>query len=128
VAGYTVRNLRELEDSAAAHGFSPDLEARFARDELDSEQLGISLQRLAPSVRAPFAHRHGEDEEIYVVVGGGGRVKLDDDLVEIGPWDAIRVAPETVRAFEAGPDGLELLALGPRGSSDAEPLPASWPE
>jgi mannose-6-phosphate isomerase-like protein (cupin superfamily) len=128
VAGYSVRNLRELKDSAAEHGLSPDLEARFARDELDSQQLGISLQRLAPGVRAPFAHRHGTDEELYVITAGGGRAKLGDDLVELRPWDVVRVAPETVRAFEAGADGLELIAVGPRGSDDAEPLPASWPE
>ena len=125
---YTITNLKEIEDSAVKFGFSPDLESRFARGSLETERLGLSYQRLAPNVRAPFAHRHKEQEEVYVVVGGSGRVKLDDDVQEVKQWDAVRVAPGTVRNFEAGPDGIELLAFGggAGGTQDAETLPDWW--
>ena len=107
---------------------SPDLEARFARDALDAERLALSYQRLAPGFRMPFGHRHGEQEEVYVVVGGSGRVKLGDDVVDVRPWDVVRVAKETMRAFEAGPGGLEFLAVGtPKtGGGDADVVHGWW--
>jgi len=127
MTGYTIKSLKDVDDQAAKHGFSPDLEARFAREDLDCEQLGISYQRLAPGVRQPFAHRHGKDEEIYIVLAGSGQVRLDDETADIGPLDAVRVGPETVRGFAAGPEGLTLLAVGPHGSGDASVEPAAWP-
>jgi uncharacterized cupin superfamily protein len=127
VAGYSVKNLKQdVKDSAVEFGLSPAMESRFAKDDLGCEQIGISYQRLAPDAHQPFSHRHGKDEEVYVVLSGGGRMKLGDDEVEIGRWDAIRVAPETVRAFAAGPEGLELLAFGPRTPKDVETLPDAW--
>ncbi len=126
---YTVRNLKEIEDSAVAYGLAPDLEARFAREPLEAERSGVSYQRLAPNVRQAFGHRHREQEETYVVVGGGGRVKLEDDVVALRRWDALRVAPGTMRCFEAGPDGIEILAFGAHGGSgsgDAETEPGWW--
>jgi uncharacterized cupin superfamily protein len=111
--GYTIANLtKDVEDQAPKFGHSPDLEARFAGGALECEQLGVSYQRLAPNTRMPFGHRHKKQEEVYVVVDGSGRAKLGDDVVELRQWDAVRVAPEIVRTFEAGPDGLVLLALG----------------
>jgi mannose-6-phosphate isomerase-like protein (cupin superfamily) len=80
----------------------------------------VSLQLVKPGKRHAFAHRHQEAEEVYVVLSGSGRVKLDDEIVEVGPMDAIRVAPAVTRAFEAGPEGLELLVFGPRHEGDAE--------
>ena len=120
MAGYTKLNLREIEDQAAEHGLGPDMEARFARDDLGVTQTGLSLQRFGPGFRQPFAHRHGEHEELYVVVAGSGRIRLDDEEVEVSAWDAVRVAPETVRSFVGGPDGLEVLAIGPAGLGDAQ--------
>ena len=125
--GYAVRNLKEIEDSAVKFGLSPQMESRFARKELGAETLGLSYQRLAPNVRQPFGHRHEQQEEVYVVLSGGGRVSLDDEVVEVRPWDAVRVAPETTRAFEAGPDGLELLAFGAHTvSTDVETVQDFW--
>jgi uncharacterized cupin superfamily protein len=127
VSGYTIKNLKDdVEDQAAKHGLSPDLEARFARGDLGSEQVGVSYQRLAPDFRQPFAHHHGADEELYVVVGGGGRMRLGDDVVELRRWDAVRVSPGTVRSLAAGPEGLEVLAIGPASSGDAKTAPAGW--
>jgi uncharacterized cupin superfamily protein len=117
---YTIKNLREVEDMAAGQGFGEVQEARFAQGDLDSEQSGISLQRVKPGKRHAFAHRHEQAEEIYVVIAGSGRVKLDDEVKEVRELDAIRVAPSVTRAFEAGDDGLELLAFSPRAQGDAE--------
>jgi len=117
---YTIKNLRDVEDMAASQGFGEMQEARFAHGDLDSEQSGISLQRVKPGKRHAFAHRHKEVEEIYVVISGSGRVKLDDEVTEISELDAIRVAPSVTRAFEAGEDGLELIAFSPRAQGDAE--------
>jgi quercetin dioxygenase-like cupin family protein len=124
--GYTVKNLLEIEDSAVAGGLSPDLEARFARKPLEAEQLGLSYQRFAPGYRSTFGHRHEDQEEVYVLLAGSGRLKLDDDVVELGPWDAVRIAREVTRAFEAGPDGAELLVVGAGRAGDAEVLPGWW--
>jgi uncharacterized cupin superfamily protein len=117
---YTIKNLREVEDMAASQGFGEAQEARFAHGDLDAEQTGVSLQRVKPGKRHAFAHRHKEAEEIYVVLSGSGQVKLDDEVKEIGPLDAVRVGPEVVRAFAAGDDGLDLLAFSPRAQGDAE--------
>lgn len=125
--GYAVRNLKEIEDSAVKFGLSPQMESRFARSDLGAETLGLSYQRLAPNVRQPFGHRHEQQEEVYVVLSGGGRVSLGEEVVEIRPWDAVRVAPDTTRAFEAGPDGLELLAFGAHTvSTDVETVQGFW--
>jgi uncharacterized cupin superfamily protein len=107
---YTIANLKEIDDSAGEH--APRLEARFGRKHLGSEHLGVSYFRYGPGFRSPMGHSHREQEEVYVVLDGSGRVKLDDEIVEIRRWDAVRVAPSTVRAFEAGPDGLEVIAIG----------------
>ncbi len=120
---YTTVALRDLDDDAPAGGFGDTMEARFARAALGAERIGISLQRIAPGARQPFAHRHAEDEEIYVVVAGSGRALIDEDRVELAPWTALRVAPTAVRSFEAGDNGLELLAFGSHTEGDGEVLP-----
>jgi mannose-6-phosphate isomerase-like protein (cupin superfamily) len=91
----------------------------FARQYLDSEQLGVSYFRYEPGVQTPFGHSHGEQEEAYVVVSGSGRAKLDDEIVELRQWDVLRVAPHVMRAFEGGPEGFELIAIG-SGRGDDE--------
>jgi mannose-6-phosphate isomerase-like protein (cupin superfamily) len=117
---YTIKNLRDVEDMAATQGFGDVQEARFAHGDLNAEQIGISLQRVKPGKRHAFAHRHQQAEEVYVVVSGSGRVKLDDEVKEVRPLDAIRVGPSVTRAFEAGDEGLELIAFSPRAKGDAE--------
>jgi hypothetical protein len=126
MAGYAITNLKEIEDQAVKGGLSPNLEARFARGALGCEMSGISYQRLAPNFRIPFGHRHGEQEEIYVLVSGSLRIKLDDEVVELRPWDAVRISNETMRNFEAGPEGAELLAFGAGAAGDAEVEPGWW--
>ncbi|HEY5059087.1 MAG TPA: cupin domain-containing protein [Gaiellaceae bacterium] len=126
MTAFTTVNLREIEDSAGER--SPDLEARFARKHLDSEHLGVSFFRYAPGLRSPIGHSHREQEEVYLVLSGSGRMKLDDEIIELRAWDLVRVAPQTVRAFEAGADGLEVVAVGsdrPEGG-DGIPAPDWW--
>jgi mannose-6-phosphate isomerase-like protein (cupin superfamily) len=120
VPDYTIKNLREVKDVAPDGGVSDYIEARFAHEDLDSERSGISYQVMKAGQRQPFAHRHGEMEEIYVVISGTGRVKLDDQVEDVGAFDAIRIAPSVVRAFEAGDDDLVLLVFSPRAKGDSE--------
>lgn len=126
--GYTLRNLKEVDDAAPAFGLSPALEARFARKPLESKMVAVSYQRLAPDTRIPFGHRHAGQEEIYVVLSGSGRAKLEDEIVELRQWDALRVDAETMRGVESGPDGIEVLAIGgPIGErNDAEMVNDWW--
>jgi mannose-6-phosphate isomerase-like protein (cupin superfamily) len=119
-------NLRGVEDSAAKHGLSEVQEARFPRQELGAEQTGLNYLTVKPGRREAFAHRHGTVEELYVVLAGSGRVKLDDELVELAPFDAVRVGPGTTRSFEAGDDGLQVLVFGPRAEGDAEVVDGFW--
>jgi mannose-6-phosphate isomerase-like protein (cupin superfamily) len=126
MANYTVKNLKEVENSAEKFGMPEGMEARFAYGALEAEQTGISFQRLGPSMEQPFAHRHGEVEEIYIVLSGSGRLKLDGDDVDVKQWDAIRIAPQATRSVASGPDGIEYLAVGPLGRGDTEMLDAPW--
>jgi mannose-6-phosphate isomerase-like protein (cupin superfamily) len=126
VSDYEIKNLREVEDMAVKHGFSETQEARFPRSNLGAETTGLAYHVVRPGKRQAFAHRHDEAEEVNVVLSGSGRVKLDDEVVEIGPMDAIRIAPRVTRAFEAGPDGLELLVFGPHHAGDSEMVQGFW--
>lgn len=117
---YAIKNLREIEDQAPKFGFAETQEARFPYRDLEAQTIGMAFHRVKPGKRQAFAHRHNQAEEIYVVLSGSGRIKLDDEVKDIGPLDAIRVAPNVARAFEADDDGLELLAFGPRHEGDGE--------
>lgn len=123
---YTLKRLTEVEDSAPRFGFEELQEARFASSDLDAAETGVSHHRVRAGRRQAFAHRHDRAEEVYVVLSGSGRVKLDDDIVAIEHLDALRVAPGVIRQFEAGPDGLELLAVGASHEGDGEVLPGWW--
>jgi mannose-6-phosphate isomerase-like protein (cupin superfamily) len=124
---YTHVNLvADVEDAAPSFGLDHAQETRFAHSALEAERTGVTLQRIRPGTRPGFAHRHERAEEVYVVLAGSGRVKLDDAIVELAPRDAIRVAPSVIRSFEAGPDGLELLAVGAHHPDDGEAFFGWW--
>jgi quercetin dioxygenase-like cupin family protein len=124
---FAVVNLLEVEDSVGDR--APGIEGRFGRKHLDSRDLGISLFRYAPNLRSPMAHSHREQEEAYLVVSGSGKILLDDEVRDLRQWDVIRVAPEVVRAFEAGPDGLDVVAVGGPKPADGDGVmaTAAWP-
>jgi mannose-6-phosphate isomerase-like protein (cupin superfamily) len=123
---WTHKSLLDVRDAAPDFGLGDAQETRFSGADLDAEQTGLTLQRLRPGARPGFAHRHERAEEIYVVVRGSGRVKLDDDVVELRELDAVRVAPHVTRSFEAGPEGLDLLAVGASHPGDGEVFPGWW--
>src|SRR5262245_54687287 len=124
---YAIVNLLEIDDDV--QGRVEGLEGRFSRKFLNSRDLGVSHWKYAPNLRSSRGHSHREQEEAYVVISGSGRVRLDDEVRDIRQWDVIRVAPEVVRGFEAGPDGLELIAVGgpkPEGG-DGVLSDSPWP-
>jgi mannose-6-phosphate isomerase-like protein (cupin superfamily) len=125
---FTHKNIKaDLEDVGSNFDGAPDLEFRLATQALELEQSGLGYQRIPPNYRFPYGHTHERQEEVYLVLNGSGRMKLDDEIVELGRWDAVRVAPGTWRGYEAGPDGLEILVIGapnlgedPRGDVEGE--------
>ena len=128
MANYTKLNLRgEVEDQAPKFGMD-DLEFHTARNPLEMENGGLSLLRIAPNFRMPFGHTHNEQEEVYVVVSGSARLKLDDEIVELEPWDAVRIHKDTMRNLEGGPDGAEIILFGApnAGSGDAQMTQEWW--
>jgi mannose-6-phosphate isomerase-like protein (cupin superfamily) len=121
MAGYTLVNMREdVDDQGPNFGLAPDFEARFARVPLEAELIGITYQRLAPNFRLRNGHTHKTQEEVYVLVSGSARAKLGDEIRELKEWDAVRVHKDTMRTFEAGPEGAVLIAVAcPGGPGDA---------
>jgi len=131
MADFTKLNLKEeVEDKAPQFGYAPNLESRFAREPLELQKSGVSYFRIAPGYRVPFGHKHGEQEEIYVVVSGSARIKLDDEVVELRRWDAIRVPGDVMRALEGGAEEAEVIAFGApnTGNRDTEMAPDWWDE
>jgi mannose-6-phosphate isomerase-like protein (cupin superfamily) len=128
MADYTKSNLRSgVEDQAPKFDMPSEMQARFARRAIDGKTLGLSLFTLEPGFRIPFGHKHANQEEVYVVVRGSGRVKVEDEIVELGEWDAIRLGKDTMRNMEAGPDGIEYLAFGAGDDPmDADMAPGWW--
>ena len=128
MSGYTKKNLRQdVENVAPKFGMPDELEARFGRGELEGKSLGLSLMKLEPNFRIPFGHKHEGQEEVYVIVRGSARIKVEDEVVEVSEWDAIRFDKTTIRNVEAGPNGVEYLAFvagdDPR---DAEMFQGWW--
>jgi len=128
MSSFAAVNLLDLENVVGDR--APGIEGYFARKHLQSRDLGVSLFRYAPNLRSPVAHSHREQEEAYIVVAGSGRVLLGDEVHDLRQWDVVRVAPEVVRAFEAGPDGLDVLAVGGPRPEDGDGVmgTAEWPE
>ncbi|HEY8103432.1 MAG TPA: hypothetical protein VIE18_02885 [Gaiellaceae bacterium] len=128
MSGYTKTNLKQdVENAAAKFGMPDDMQARFGRSAIEGKSLGVSHIKLEPNFRIPFGHKHADQEEVYVIVRGSARIKVEDEIVELGEWDAIRFDTDTMRNVEAGPDGVEYIAFGagddPR---DADMTPDWW--
>ena len=123
---YARINLDDVEDLAAKFGMGETGEARYLREDVGAERIGMTYYRMNPGKRTGFGHRHKEAEEMYVVLAGSGRVKVDDEILDLGERDVVRVAPPSVREFEAGPDGMEVLAIGTHIEGDGEMLQEWW--
>ncbi|MDX6447723.1 MAG: hypothetical protein QOD08_186 [Gaiellaceae bacterium] len=129
MAGFTKVNLKEdVDDQAPNFGLSPSLEMRMARVPLDMQNSGMSYQRIAPNFRMPFGHKHKTQEEVYVVLSGSLRMKIEDDVHDLKQWDAVRVDKDTMRSFEGGPEGAEMLAIGApsTGPGDGDVVQGWW--
>lgn len=126
MAGYTKINFMDIEPGSK----DAPMRLRFSRSSINSKDLGMSHVKYDPNFKNPKAHSHKVQEEVYVVISGSGRALLDDKTEELKQWDVLRVAPKTVRAFESGPDGLEMIIAGgpkpPEG--DGQPADANWPQ
>lgn len=123
---YKLVNLKELDDAAQSYGLGEHLETRFARKAMGLEQFGFSYQKLQPNFRQPFGHTHGEQEEVYLVIEGGGRIKVEDEILELNQWDAIRVPAGVTRALESGESGMTLIAIGGQASGDGDIKQGWW--
>jgi mannose-6-phosphate isomerase-like protein (cupin superfamily) len=126
MADYTHKNISEVEDAAPGFGFGEMGEVRFAKEAFDTENTGFTHIKLNPGQRMPFGHKHDEAEEVYVVIAGSGRIKIEDEIVDVVELDAIRISPTMGRGFEAGPEGVSILAFGPRHDGDGEVLQDWW--
>jgi mannose-6-phosphate isomerase-like protein (cupin superfamily) len=123
---YTLKSLTDIADSAPGYGMGELQEARFATKDLQAQETGVAHHRLKPGKRQPFAHRHDKAEEVNVVLSGSGRVKLDDEIIDLDALDALRVSPGVTRCFEAGSDGLEFIVFGPHYEKDGEVIQGWW--
>lgn len=127
MADYTHMTIEDVTDAGPQFGAEGFAEIRFANDQMGTAQTGFTHHRVQPDVHSGFGHRHQEAEEVYFVIAGGGRAKLDDEVIEIAKGDALRVAPEVIRSFASGPEGLEMLAFGAKHEGDGEVFPDWWP-
>jgi mannose-6-phosphate isomerase-like protein (cupin superfamily) len=127
MAAYTKLNIEEVEDSAPGFGLAPGLEARFGRRPLESEIVAVSRETLAPNFRVPFGHRHRDQEEVYLVLRGSGRIKIEDEILDLHEGDLVRLGRGTWRCTEAGPDGMAYLAVGaPVSDEDDSEIEQGW--
>ena len=128
MSDYTHLNLKDVDDQAPNFGLSPDLEFRMARVPLEMENAGLSYLRIAPGFRLPFGHKHKNQEEVYVLVSGNARMKIEDEVKELEQWDAVRVHKDTMRTLEGGDEGAEFLVVGApnTGPGDAETVQGWW--
>lgn len=126
MSDYTKVNLKELENSAESFGLGDNLETRFARKAMGLEQFGFSWQKMQPGFRQPFGHVHSKQEEVYLVLEGGGRIKVEDEILDLKQFDAIRVPAGVTRALESGDAGMTIVAIGGAASGDGEIIQNWW--
>jgi quercetin dioxygenase-like cupin family protein len=126
MSDYTHKSLPDVEDMAPQFGMPAEMQARFAGRPMGLERTGLTYFRLAPGFRIPFGHRHEDQEEVYVVIRGSARIKVGDDVLDLSELDAVRVAGDTIRNLEAGPDGAEVIAFGERAGQEQSEMVQGW--
>jgi uncharacterized cupin superfamily protein len=124
--GWSKKNLHDVKDYAVDFGLDETQEAHFGRKDLDLEATGFNYLVVKPGRREAFGHRHSQAEEVIVVLDGEGRLKLDDDIIDLAPFDVVRVGPTVTRRLEAADDGLQVLVFGPHVEGDGETVPGFW--
>jgi uncharacterized cupin superfamily protein len=128
MSDHTIVNVGDVENVAPKFQMPEGMDVRFPKRELGCTTGGVGIEKLPAGVRQPFGHTHSEQEELYVVTEGSGRVKIEDEVHDLRTWDILRVGPNTMRNFEAGPDGITFIAFGAPISeqSDGEIVPGWW--
>lgn len=130
MSAYTITRFTEAPD---VMGDYPG-EMRFLTRPLGSEQVAVTYRRMPPQTggKGSYGHRHRTQEEIYVVMSGRLQFKLDDEIVDVDPCTAVRVAAETARSvWNDGPEEVELIIVSTRTEdlrADVERVPDFWPE
>jgi mannose-6-phosphate isomerase-like protein (cupin superfamily) len=130
IGGYTVCEVGDVPD--AFEGKYPG-EMRFLTGPLDAEQVALTHRRMPPQSggKGSYGHRHKTQEELYLVLSGRLQFKLDDEVIELGPLAAVRVAPQTVRSvWNEGPEEAVLLITSTRVEDvrqDVELVEDFWP-
>jgi mannose-6-phosphate isomerase-like protein (cupin superfamily) len=109
---FTKIALPDVKDMAPQFDQSGILQAHFATRDLALDQLGVSYLCLKPDQRIPWAHHHETQEELYVVQAGSGHVELDGERIPLQALDAVRIGATVERRLAAGPDGLDIIAIG----------------
>jgi len=128
-AGYTVVEAAQVADVL---GDYPG-EMRFFADDLETEQVAFTYRRMPAQTgsKGAYGHRHRTQEEVYFVIDGRLQFKLEDEIVEVGPRTAVRVAPSTVRGvWNEGPDDAHLVICSTRAAdpeSEGEMVEGFWP-
>ena len=128
MSDYTIVNLGDVENVAPKFQMPEGMDVRFPKRQLGCTIGGVGVEKLPPGVRTPFGHTHSEQEELYVVTEGSGRVKIDEEVHDLRTWDIVRVGPNTMRNFEGGPDGITYIAFGApiAEQNDGEIVPGWW--
>lgn len=128
MSDYTIVNLGDVENVAPKFQMPEGMDVRFPKRDLGCTIGGVAVEKLAAGVRTPFGHKHAQQEEIYVIAEGSGRIKLDDEVHDVRQWDILRIGPGVMRNLEAGSDGITLVAFGaPLGEeNDGELVPGWW--
>ena len=122
---YKHLNLHDIADQAPSFGVD-SLEARPARTELGAESIGLTTYNVRPGRRVGFGHSHDSVEEVYLVVSGSGRFKLDADIIAVAEGEVVYCPPQVIREWEAGDDGLEVVAFGAHAEGDANMFTGWW--
>jgi mannose-6-phosphate isomerase-like protein (cupin superfamily) len=130
MADYTVVRVSDVPDMAADVGMDPDhFEIRFLRQALNLQQFAVTFERFGGGWKPTRGHRHGVQEEVYFLVSGRAQANLDGDVVDLEPWTAVRVPPETARAFRAAGDEDAIfvaIAAPQAGLDDVEFIQDYW--
>jgi mannose-6-phosphate isomerase-like protein (cupin superfamily) len=123
---YTKLNLDDVKDLAPDFGMGAMGQARFAREALGADRIGLANYRMNGGQRLGFGHRHDDSEEVYVVIAGSGRFRVGDDVFDVGRRDVVYCPPQAMREWEAGPDGMELLAFGAHAEGGDTEMERGW--
>jgi mannose-6-phosphate isomerase-like protein (cupin superfamily) len=132
MSDYTVVRRDEAFDAMSEYpGFG---EMRFYTQAANAEQVAITWRSMPAGTggRGSYGHRHSDQEEIYLVVAGNLTFKVGEDVFEVGPHTAVRVASDAYRSVhnDSAEDAEMVICSVRADEAGAEPemTPDFWPE